>query len=126
MLDINLSKIPLPQDALQCTNTFFKVHGEQINNMHDHIILALLDASNNSIPTFKPLVSKIMPGWNEYVDQYFQSPLLWHDIWKANGQPSEGITADLRCKTRSEYHKVCKMVMRWEGKVNLIKYLKHF
>ncbi len=79
--------------------------------MHEHIILALLDASNKSIPTFKPLVSKVMPGWNEYVDQYFQSSLLLHDILKANGELSEGIMADLRCKTRSEYHKVCKMVI---------------
>ncbi len=56
-------------------------------------------------------MGKVMLGWNEYVDQYFQSFLLWHDIWNANGQPSEGIIADLRRKTRSEYHKVCKMVM---------------
>ncbi len=30
--------------------------------MHEHIISALLDASNNSIPTFKPFVSKVMSG----------------------------------------------------------------
>ncbi len=55
LLDINLSIIPLPQDALLWTNTFCKVHIEQINGMHEHISLALLDDSNNSIPTFKPL-----------------------------------------------------------------------
>ncbi len=63
MLDLNLSKIPMLQDVMLCT-----VHSEQINDMHEHIILALLDASNNSIPTFKPLVGKVMPGWNEYVN----------------------------------------------------------
>ncbi len=62
LLDINISKISLPQDALLCTDTFCKVHSEQIDDMHEHIILALLDASNNSIPTFKPLVSKVMSG----------------------------------------------------------------
>ncbi len=67
-----------------------------------------------------------MPGWNEYVDQYFQSSLLWHDIWKANGQPSEGIIADLRRKTRSEYHKVCKMVMRREGEIKSDKMAEAF
>ncbi len=85
--------------------------------MHEHIILALLDASNNSIQVFKPLVSKVIPCWNEYVDQYFQSFLLWHAIWKANGEPSEGIIADVRHKTRSKYHKVCKIVMRQEGEI---------
>ncbi len=126
MLDINLSKIPLPQDALLCTNTFGKIHSEQINDMHEHIILALLNASNNSIPSLKPLVSKVMPGWNEYVEHYLQSSLLWHDVWKANGQPSESIIADLRCKTRLEYPKVCKMVMRWVEEIKTDKMAEAF
>ncbi len=44
-------------------------------------------------------MSKVTPRYNEYVDQYFQSSLLCHDIWKANRQPSEGTIADLRHKT---------------------------
>ncbi len=50
------------------TDTFCNVHREQINDMHEYIILATLNASSNSIPVFKPLVSKVMPGWNKYVD----------------------------------------------------------
>ncbi len=49
LLDINVSNIPLPQDALTYSNKFCKVYIEQINDMHEHIILALLDANNNSV-----------------------------------------------------------------------------
>ena len=77
----------------------------------------MLDACDKSISLPKPPASKVIPGWTDYVQRYFQSSLLWHDIWKANGQPKEGTIADLRRKTRSEYHKVCKMVMRCEGQI---------
>ncbi len=36
---------------------------------------------------------------------------------KLIGQPSEGIIVDLRLKTRSEYYKLCKMVMRQEEEI---------
>ncbi len=62
----------------------------------------------------------------QIIIQYFQSSLLWHDIWKANGQPSEGIITDLRCKPMSEYHKVCKMVMRREGEIKSDKMAEAF
>ncbi len=51
---------------------------------------------------------------------------MWHDIWKANDQPSEGITVDLRCKIRSEYHKVYKMVMRREREIKSDKIAEAF
>ncbi len=34
-----------------------------------------------------------------------------------NGQPKKGIIADLRRKTRTQYHRVCKMFRRHEGEV---------
>ncbi len=43
--------------------------------------------------------------------------LFWHSLWLENGQPKEGIIADLRFKTRTQYHRVCKVVMRHEGEV---------
>ncbi len=117
LLDINVGNILITQDGLLCTDTFSKVHSEQINDIHEHIILALLDYSSNSISICKLLVYKVMPGCNRNVDNYFQYSLLWHNIWKANGEPSEGLIADLRCKTWSEYHKVCKMLISQEGEI---------
>jgi hypothetical protein len=112
-----LDEINLPHEALVCDDKSCVVHGPEIDQLHDNIINALLQAGTRAIPVVKPPVSKIVTGWNEYVDQYFRSSLLWHDIWKANGQPSQGIIADLHKKTRSEYHKICKMVMRREGEI---------
>ncbi len=65
LLDITLGKTPLPRDALLCTVTCCKVYSKEINEMHEHIISPLLDASYNYIPVFKPLVSTVMSGWNE-------------------------------------------------------------
>ncbi len=48
------------------------------------------------------------------------------DIWKANGQHSASIIADLRCKTRLEYPKVCKMVMRWVEEIKTDKMAESF
>lgn len=54
LLKINLTKSPFQQYALLSTEeTFYKVHSEQINVIHEHIILTHLDASDNSIPLLK-------------------------------------------------------------------------
>ena len=112
-----LDEIYLPHEALVCDDKCCVVHGPEIDQLHDNIIYALLQAGTWAIPVIKPPISKIVTGWNDYVDQYFKSSLLWHNIWKANGQPSLGIIADLHKKTRSEYHKICKMVMKREGEI---------
>ncbi len=118
IVDTNLDKISLPHAALLCNDKFCEVHKIQINEMHDNIISSLLDACNSTIPKSRPAVSKVVAGWNEYIEKkYFQASLFWHDMWKANDQPREGLIADLPCKTRKEYHKVCKLVMKKEGEV---------
>ena len=109
--------IQLPDEALICEDKHCQSHIDHLSKFHDDIIFALLEAGDKALPIARPVVSKVMPGWNNYVHKYFQSSLLWHNIWKANGQPSEGVIADLRRKTRSQYHKVCKMVMRHEGTI---------
>ncbi len=83
--------------------------------MHDNIISSLFGAYNSDIPKSRLPVSKVVAGWNEYVEEYFQASHFWHDMWKANDQPREGLIADLRRKTRREYHKVCKLFIQREG-----------
>ncbi len=77
MVDNNIDKISLPHAALLCNDKFCEIHKTQINEMHDNIISALLDACNGTIPKSRSLVSKVVAGWNEYVEEYFQaSPFL--------------------------------------------------
>ena len=49
--------------------------------------------------------SKIMIGWNKYVEQYRKKSIFWHNIWKECGRPNDGHVAIIRRKTRQEYHK---------------------
>ncbi len=94
IVDTNLDKISLPHAALLCNDKFCEVHKTQINEMHDKIISSLLDACNSTIPKSRPLVSKVVAGWNEYLEEYFQAYLFWRDMWKANDQPRVGLIAD--------------------------------
>ncbi len=86
MVDTNLDKISLPHAALLCNDKFCEVHKTQINEMHDNIISSLLDARNSTIPRSRPLVSKVIAGWSEYVEEYFQDSLFWHDMWINQGK----------------------------------------
>ncbi len=95
MVDTNLDKISLPHAPLLCNDKFCEVHKTQINEMHDNIISSLLNACNSTKTKSRPLVSKVVVGWNEYVEEYFQASLFWHNMSKTNDKPREGLIADL-------------------------------
>ncbi len=95
MVDTNLDKISLPHSALLCNDKLCEVHKTQINEMYDNIISSLLDACDSAIPKSRLPVSKVVAGWNESVEEYFQACLSWHDMWKANDPPREGLIANL-------------------------------
>ena len=55
-----------------------------------------------------------MFGWNDHADHHFRNSLFWHKVWVENGRPANGIYANLRHITRSEYHKERKFAMKNE------------
>ena len=68
ILDDKLSIIDIPYDCINCTNVFCNnnEHAALIQHiMHDDIISACIDASDN-IPITK-INRKNLPGWNEFV-----------------------------------------------------------
>ena len=48
--------------------------------------------------------TKLMIGWNRYIEEYRNKSIFWHNIWKDCGQPAEGYVADIRRTTRKNYH----------------------
>ncbi len=52
---------------------YCQVHLDDINKFHDDIINALRTASQESISRAKPTCSKVVPGWNKYMKEYFIS-----------------------------------------------------
>ena len=75
--------IQLPDEALLFEDKHCQSHIDHLSKFHDDIIFALLEAGDKALPIARPVVTKVMPGWNNYVShKYFQSSLLWHNIWK--------------------------------------------
>ena len=110
-LDKLLNEIHIPFSALNCLNNNCKLHRVDyesfLNKILDSIELATLtsipvkiDNNNNK--------SRNITGWNDYIKQYQVKALLWHKIWKSNDSPAVGFIADIRRKTRNDYHKAIK------------------
>ena len=64
----NLDRIQLPDEALLCEDKHCQSHIDHFSKFHDHIIFALLEAGDKALPIARPVVSKVMPGWNNYCD----------------------------------------------------------
>ena len=123
VLNNNLKVVKIPEEAALYNNKMCNRHKEEIQNYHDAIIMALISSCDKPISVNKCTnkASKIIPGWKEYVDGYFQSSLFWHSLWLANGKPRHGIIAVLRCRTRAQYHRVHRMVLKREAEIRCDK-----
>ncbi len=47
--------------------------------------------------------------------------MLWHNIWKDNGSPKEGLIANIRRQTRARYHLEVKKLNKDSDKVRADK-----
>ena len=56
--------------------------------------------------------SKIIPGWNEHVEQHKQTSQFWHFIWKDCGSPRNGEAAKIMRSTRSRYYYAIRYVKK--------------
>ena len=57
------------------------------------------------------------PGWNEYCKDKRKDALNWHNIWKDNGRPRHGYIANMRRKSRSDYHRIVKICRKKENTI---------
>ena len=109
-LDDKLRLIKVPWHAIQCNDVFFKDHFHQIQQFHDNIIQACLDAGYEHIPYSSDSHTKVIPGWNDYVEPLRKQAFFGHNIWQDNNSPRHGIIADIRRKTRCKYHYALRYV----------------
>ncbi len=95
-----------------------KVHHKDICDYHDGIIMCMINACKESIPTHKPVNNdKTVHGWNDYVLSYCNASLFWHNMWVDNGSPHMGVVVNLRHKTTAKYHHVCKLVFKKDAEI---------
>ena len=65
--------------------------------LHSMTFDALVTACNVSIPVSKCKgKAKVVPGWNDNVEHYFQTALFCHRLWIDKDRPETGIIADIR------------------------------
>ncbi len=81
-------------------------HKKDICKYHYDIVKCMLNASKETILRRKcshttNVYSKTVPGWNEYVDSYFQTSLFWHSMWIPNGKLRNGVVADIQHRSRA-------------------------
>jgi len=121
-LNYMLNDIKMPLEAIHCTDTDCKLHNTEVQIFHDNIVEACVSASKN-IPSNKKTTSKCkrFPGWNAYINEYRQKSMFWHKLWKENGSPRDGVVADIRRKTRHEYHVMIKKAKRNEDVIRAQK-----
>ncbi len=62
-----------------------KEHHYEICEYHDVVIMSIIDACQETIPTIKPANKcKTVPGRKEYVKGYFDTSLFKHNMWFEN------------------------------------------
>ena len=125
-LNNELLSCNIPVDALSCRDHFCKDHTNDLQQFHDTIINACLSASV-CIPTCSRKGRKMpVPGWSEFVKPYRDQAIFWHQLWQDNNSPRCGIIADIRRRTRTQYHKVLKNVQRNENDMRYYKLANSF
>ena len=117
-IENELINIKFDHDAITCRNLDCKKHFDYLNYLYKNVIEICLRASDTYIPTSSNnKKSKVVPGWNDYVQPYFEKSLFWHDIWVQNGRPREGDLALKMRQARARYHYAVKNVIKNDNKI---------
>lgn len=111
-LDDLLSNIYISEDVVGCQDIFCSEHRLQIQEFHDNILKACLEAGDTNIPHTGKGYKKVIPGWNDNVAEIRQQAIFWHQLWKCNNCPTQGVLADVRKYTRAKYHYALRDIKR--------------
>ena len=111
-LDEHLLNINVPPDLVGCHDLTCTNHNDSIEYLFHEIAQACFNASSQHVPRKPERQIRVIPGWNEIVLEYKQKAIFWHNLWKSNGSPRNGVIADIRRRTRSQYHLSIKKARR--------------
>lgn len=109
-----LQDIEPPLDALACHNHNCTRHYDDIEQYYCSIVKCCSMAAKSTIPSSK---SRRKAGWNDKVGPYQEQAKLWYRIWHDNGRPEQGILKDIMVKTKKEYKRVSKWVLRNQDRI---------
>ena len=110
-----LDSMNIPSEAFTCKNLSCKKHNEAIIMFYNEFINVHIEACVTNIPV-KVNGEKEHYTWvNEEVSVIKETAMFWHDMWRMNGSPHQGIVADIGRKTRSKYHYAVHALKRREA-----------
>ena len=58
-----------------------------------------------------------MIGWNDCVREKAKTAKFWHTLWNMNDRPSTGWVAQIRRRTRAEYHRAIKELKKEKDEI---------
>ena len=105
----------IPWEVFTCKKLSCKKHSEAIIMFYNEFINVHIKGCVTNIPVKVNGKKNIIPGWNEEVSGIKETAMFWHDMWRMNGSPHQGIVADIRRKTRSKYHYAVLSLKRREA-----------
>ena len=81
-----LSAIEVDRDMLRCTDVRCTVHQAGIASLYSSICNSLCAAAGDSIPAknYNGTAVNVVPGWNDYVEQYYNEAKHYYLCWKLN------------------------------------------
>jgi exonuclease III len=109
----NLARVDIPVQALQCTE-LCEEHSDAIERYHDSIIDACLDAAEQTIPKCR---KKGKAGWVDLVEPSKKESIFWNRMWVSCGRPRAGWVSEIRNRTRREYKRISRWVIRNQDKL---------
>ena len=112
LLDKYLKLVRVSEQLLQCRDVGCTDHQGEITELYRGVINACTKAADEVFSCQRQVKSKVIPGWNEFVEDLFRAALYWHNVWTLNDRPTEGMLFELRKNTRKEYHQALKDVIR--------------
>ena len=120
-LEESLSEIIVPHDAIKCKDLACTKHYYELHTFYKCIIDVCIKTGYECIPLNKSTAHKSFPGWNDKIKEPRQTAILWHSIWKSCGSPRNGTVADIRRRTRAQYHYAIRQLKHDEKGISAAK-----
>ena len=87
---VELAKIKLPFDALQCDDIHCISHRNDIDQFYYNIINVLISCTKQCIPVLKLHDNNYIAGWNEHVSHYHNVARTEFKWWVSKNRPRHG------------------------------------
>ena len=116
-LDEQLDNIVLCDSVVYCKDHTCTKHRENLCKIYSSVIDSCVTSSQHIPNNSSYKSSKVMPGWNDQVQQLKEEALSWHAYWKAHGRPTSGYVAEMHRIIRARYHRAMRHIEKEATKI---------